>query len=284
MTAAMLAKKKGGRKAVIRMLTGDKAVADSQPPPPSGAAPSGAVPSNPEPPQSATEDPSAELLLEKRATTQTRSAASTEAETMVDPADSSAAPTPVPANGALQAKPAPKLGTPKPARRKPPKPRLAAPAPKFGDAYLPTSLEFAPPTPKFSEQLRRKAGPKAEASTAPRSRTLAKAPITSSAEPRPVPAPSRRRAPAAGKRPASTKASSASWSPAGWDAMDANQRREAIASEVRSRRLDVKNMTKAAVDAAFDRIDYNGNGGLSLAEIDKGGGGAVPRASTTSRR
>ena len=62
---------------------------------------------------------------------------------------------------------------------------------------------------------------------------------------------------------------SATRRPDGWENMDANQKRAAIAAQARTRKLDMKSMSKEAVNAAFDRMDSNGNGGLSLAEIDK---------------
>eukprot|EP01052_Picozoa_sp_SAG31_P075667 SAG31_NODE_34887_length_328_cov_0.877729_1_plen_56_part_10 len=51
--------------------------------------------------------------------------------------------------------------------------------------------------------------------------------------------------------------------------MNAKEKRAAVAAQARSRKLDTTTLTKEAANAVFDRMDFNGNGGLSLAEIDK---------------
>ena len=55
--------------------------------------------------------------------------------------------------------------------------------------------------------------------------------------------------------------------PAGWDHMTSDQRRAAVVARASSRSLE--GLDDKAETALFDRMDYNGNGGLSLAEIDK---------------
>jgi Ca2+-binding EF-hand superfamily protein len=65
--------------------------------------------------------------------------------------------------------------------------------------------------------------------------------------------------------------------PEGWGATSPDQERAWVAAQAESLVIDPLCMDRDAINEAFDRFDFNGNGGLSLAEIDKAVVELLPR-------